>query len=154
HLALRVFVGRSAAAASTSDLSRESLDRLVDEAVTLARITASDPLSGLPEAAALSREIPDLHLDDPTGHDLTPEANTGLGGRWGHAARRPAVSRGRPPPRPSASPRRPWRPRTARCSGTAGTTSPAGARDWTRRRKWGKRRRGAACAGSAGGGVS
>ena len=74
HLALRVFVGRSAAAASTSDLTRESLDRLVDEAVTLARITAPDALSGLPEAAALARAVPDLHLDDPAGHDLTPQA--------------------------------------------------------------------------------
>src|SRR4026209_2997364 len=78
HLALRVFVGRSAAAASTSDLSRESLGRLVDEAVTLARITAPDPLSGLPEASALAGAVPDLHLDDPTGHDLPPKAKIEL----------------------------------------------------------------------------
>ena len=32
HLALRVFVGRAVAAASTSDLSRESVTKLVDEA--------------------------------------------------------------------------------------------------------------------------
>ena len=86
HLALRVFVGRSAAAASTSDLSRESLGRLVDEAVTLARITAPDPLSGLPEASALARSVPDLHLADPSGHDLTPEAKIELARRCEQAA--------------------------------------------------------------------
>ena len=37
HVALRVFVGRSVASASTSDLSRDSLDRVVNEAVSLAR---------------------------------------------------------------------------------------------------------------------
>src|SRR5215472_16539262 len=74
HLALRVFVGRSAAAASTSDLSRESLGRLVDEAVTLARITAPDPLSGLADQGELARGVPDLGLDDPRGHDIAPEA--------------------------------------------------------------------------------
>ena len=86
HLALRVFVGRSAAAASTSDLSRESLDRLVDEAVTLARITAPDPLSGLADHAALARGPRDLGLDDPRGHDLAPEAKIDLARRCEAAA--------------------------------------------------------------------
>jgi PmbA protein len=86
HLALRVFVGRSAAAASTSDLSRESLDRLVDEAVTLARITAPDPLSGLADPAALARGPHDLGLDDPRGHDLAPEAKIDLARRCEAAA--------------------------------------------------------------------
>src|SRR3990172_7214506 len=54
HLALRVFVGKSVAAASTSDLSRESVTRLVDEAVSLARVTSPDELSGLPEASELA----------------------------------------------------------------------------------------------------
>src|SRR6266545_2734064 len=56
HLSLRVFAGKSAAAASTSDFSRTSVERLVDEAVSLARITAPDELGGLPEAAALARD--------------------------------------------------------------------------------------------------
>ena len=73
HLALRVFVGRSVAAASTSDLSRESLARLVDEAVSLARITAPDELGGLPDASELCRTIPVLDLDDPEGHAMSPE---------------------------------------------------------------------------------
>ena len=73
HLALRVFVGHSVAAASTSDLSRESVARLVDEAVSLARITAPDDLAGLPEASELCRAVPELDLHDPAGHALSPE---------------------------------------------------------------------------------
>src|SRR2546422_7414411 len=86
HLALRVFVGNSVAAASTSDLSRESVARLVEEAVSLARITAPDELSGLPEAADLYRAVPDLDLDDPTGHDLSPEEKIDLARRCEAAA--------------------------------------------------------------------
>jgi PmbA protein len=72
HLSLRVFSGKSAASASTSDFSRTSVEHLVDEAVSLARITAPDELSGLPDAGALAREIPALDLEDPTVHDLPP----------------------------------------------------------------------------------
>ena len=86
HLSLRVFAGKSAAAASTSDFSRTSVERLVDEAVSLARITAPDELSGLPDAAALAREIPALGLDDPTGHDLSPEDKIELARRCEAAA--------------------------------------------------------------------
>jgi PmbA protein len=86
HLALRVFVGHAGAAASTSDLSRDSLARLVDEAVSLARITASDPLAGLPDAADLCRAVPDLDLHDPTGHALSPEEKIELARRAEAAA--------------------------------------------------------------------
>src|SRR5262249_22622849 len=85
HVALRVFVGHSVASASTSDLSRESLDRLVNEAVFLARITASDELAGLPDATLLTRVVPDLDLSDPAGHDLSPEEKIELA-RRGEAA--------------------------------------------------------------------
>jgi PmbA protein len=46
---LRVFIGLRTASTSSSDFSRESLDRLVDGAVTLARITSEDPFAGLPD---------------------------------------------------------------------------------------------------------
>ncbi len=85
HVALRVFVGHSVASASTSDLSRDSLDRLVNEAVSLARITAPDALSGLPEASELARVMPDLDLSDPVGHTLSPEEKIELA-RRGEAA--------------------------------------------------------------------
>jgi len=55
RLALRVFSGRASAAASTSDLSRDSLERVVDEATALARVTAEDPHAGLPDPGELIR---------------------------------------------------------------------------------------------------
>jgi len=86
HMALRVFVGKSVAAASTSDLSPESVARLVDEAVSLARITSPDEMGGLPEAAELARQVPDLDLRDPRGHDLSPEEKIELARRCEAAA--------------------------------------------------------------------
>jgi len=86
HLALRVFVGKSVAAASTADLSRESVSRLVGEAVSLARITSPDELSGLPDASELARAVAPLDLSDPTGHDLAPEAKIDLARRCEAAA--------------------------------------------------------------------
>jgi PmbA protein len=73
RLSLRVFAGRSAAAASTSDLSRESLERVVDEATALARVTADDPHAGLPDPAELADRVPDLELADPEKDPRTPE---------------------------------------------------------------------------------
>jgi PmbA protein len=86
HLSLRVFSGKSAAAASTSDFSRVSVERLVDEAVSLSRITAPDELSGLPDASELAKVVPSLDLEDPTGHDLSPEDKIELARRCEAAA--------------------------------------------------------------------
>jgi PmbA protein len=86
HMALRVFVGQSVAAASSSDLSRESVTRLVDEAVSLARVTSPDDKSGLPDASELARQVPDLDLRDRTGHDLSPEDKIELARRCEAAA--------------------------------------------------------------------
>jgi PmbA protein len=73
RLSLRVFVGKASAASSTSDLSPESLERLVDEATRLARVTSEDSHAGLPDESELIGAIPDLDLSDIRGHDLTPE---------------------------------------------------------------------------------
>lgn len=86
QMALRVFVGQSVAAASTSDLSRESVERLVDEAVSLARVTSPDQLAGLPERAQLAQAVPELDLRDPHGHDLSPEDKIDLARRCEAAA--------------------------------------------------------------------
>jgi PmbA protein len=74
RLSLRVFAGKASAAASTSDLSRDSLERVVDEATALARATAEDPHAGLPDHAELIAAVPDLELEDRGGEALTPEA--------------------------------------------------------------------------------
>jgi PmbA protein len=86
HVALRVFVGQSVAAASTSDLTAEAMTRLVDEAVALARVTSPDELAGLPDAGLLARDVPDLDLHDPHGHDLPPEEKIELARRCEAAA--------------------------------------------------------------------
>jgi PmbA protein len=66
---LRVFIGQRTASTSSSDFSRESIDRLVDGAVTLARITSEDPFAGLPEASEFGQHDADdqhLYFDDVT----------------------------------------------------------------------------------------
>ena len=78
RLSLRVFAGKASAAASTSDLSRVSLERVVDEATTLARVTAGDPHAGLPDPADLIATVPDLELEERGGEALAPEAKVEL----------------------------------------------------------------------------
>lgn len=78
RLSLRVFSGNASASASTSDLSRASLERLIDEATGLARVTAPDPLAGLPAESELARSVSDLDLADPGGHRLSPEEKIGI----------------------------------------------------------------------------
>ncbi len=84
RFSLRVFVGRASASASTSDLSRASVERVVDEATSLARITTEDPFAGLPAPDELIDRVPDLDLED-AGPDLPPEAKIEIA-RRGEAA--------------------------------------------------------------------
>jgi PmbA protein len=74
----RVFFGRRAATASTSDLSPASLDRLVDETCAYAREAAEDDCAGLPESEALARRVPDLDLYDGEGESLSTEDRIAL----------------------------------------------------------------------------
>src|SRR5262245_50638778 len=64
RLALRVFAGRASAAASRSDLSREGLERVVDGATALGRITGGDRHAALPDPSSLIGRVPDLALED------------------------------------------------------------------------------------------
>ncbi len=66
RLGLRVFVGKRSASTSTSDFSPDSLDQLVTETCTLAKAVVEDPVSGLPAADQMAREVPDFDLYDPT----------------------------------------------------------------------------------------
>ena len=64
---LRVFIGHRTASTSSSDFSPDSIERLVDGAVTLARITSEDPFAGLPDPAAFGQHDPaaqQLYFDD------------------------------------------------------------------------------------------
>jgi len=66
RLGLRVFFGKRSASASTSDFSRESLDRLVSDTCALAKAVVEDDQSGLPDKNLMAEDLPDLDLYDPT----------------------------------------------------------------------------------------
>ena len=73
ELGLRVFVGARSASVSTSDLSSESLDTLVERAIAMAREAPEDKWAGLaPEARLLHGRPPLLDLDD--GAEVEPQA--------------------------------------------------------------------------------
>jgi PmbA protein len=73
RLGLRLFFGASSATASTSDISKGALERLVDDTCALARATAKDEYSGLPAPEDLAKEFPDLDLVDDRGRSLSVE---------------------------------------------------------------------------------
>ncbi|WP_447972869.1 TldD/PmbA family protein [Nitrospira sp. Kam-Ns4a] len=84
RLGLRVFFGKRSASASTSDFTKESLDRLVDDTCALGAAVAADDLSGLPDGDLFAKELPELDLYDPT--ELSPEAQIELARRAEAAA--------------------------------------------------------------------
>ncbi|MDQ1692785.1 MAG: PmbA protein [Acidobacteriaceae bacterium] len=59
---LRVFIGARAASTSTSDLTPAGLERLVQGAVALARVTSEDPFAGLPDAESFGQLRNDLQI--------------------------------------------------------------------------------------------
>jgi PmbA protein len=64
---LRVFIGQQTANTSSSDFSAESIAKLVDGAITLARITSEDPFAGLPEPSEFGQHdvaAQHLYFDD------------------------------------------------------------------------------------------
>ncbi|MGH7907530.1 MAG: TldD/PmbA family protein [Candidatus Binataceae bacterium] len=64
RLGLRVFVGQSSATASTAELERGALREFIGHTVGLARLTAPDPFSGLPDPGLHPRQLTELELDD------------------------------------------------------------------------------------------
>jgi PmbA protein len=69
---LRVFIGQRTASTSSSDFSRESIERLVDGAITLAKITSEDPFAGLPEPEEFGKLGGDLKLYFDDVNELPP----------------------------------------------------------------------------------
>src|SRR6266436_8261832 len=65
RLGLRVFTGQSSATASTAELERDSLADFIAHTVELARLTAADSFSGLPDPLLHPKHLPDLELADP-----------------------------------------------------------------------------------------
>lgn len=72
-LGLRVFIGQRQASVAASTINADTLDRLVDRAVAMARLAPEDPYAGLADADDLAHgPWPDLQSLD--GANLTPEA--------------------------------------------------------------------------------
>jgi PmbA protein len=69
---LRVFIGQRTASTSSSDFSTESIARLVDGAITLAKITSEDPFAGLAEAHEYGKLEGDLHLYFDDVNEMPP----------------------------------------------------------------------------------
>ncbi len=71
-LGITIYLGQKRGNASTSDFSAQAVRDTVDAAMSIARYTAVDDCSGLPEAQMLASEFPDLDLYHPW--DLPVEA--------------------------------------------------------------------------------
>ena len=64
-LDVTVYAGQRRGSASTSDFSPSALRETVEAAWHIARYTAEDPASGLPDADLLARDIADMDLHHP-----------------------------------------------------------------------------------------
>lgn len=77
-LDVTVYAGQRRGSASTSDFSPEALRQTVEAAWHIARYTAPDPAAGLPDAALLAREVPDLQLHHPWNLSAEEAADVAL----------------------------------------------------------------------------
>jgi len=78
-LGLRVFVGKSQAIVSSSDISKGALDELTERAVAMARSVPEDPYAGLANPDQLATEFMDFDMFDPSepsADELTEAART------------------------------------------------------------------------------
>jgi PmbA protein len=75
-IGLRVFVAsgkaQQTASTSSSDFSPESIARLVEGAITLAKITSEDPFAGLPETGEFGKIETDQHLYFEDVNEMPP----------------------------------------------------------------------------------
>src|SRR5881396_3282380 len=69
-IGLRVFQGKRSASTHSSDFSREGLDRMLNSALELAKITSEDPFAGIPEPQQLGSLSGDLDLYSPDVYSL------------------------------------------------------------------------------------
>jgi PmbA protein len=75
-LGVTVYVGHRRGNASTSDFSDAAVAQTVQAAYDIARFTAEDPVSGLPDEADIAKKYPDLDLFHPW--DVTSEQAAAL----------------------------------------------------------------------------
>ena len=85
-LGLRVLLGIRSASSFSSDFSEQSLGRLVERTIAMAKVTSEDPASGLPEPSQLGRYPGDLGLFSSDVESLTTEDRIQLARRAEEAA--------------------------------------------------------------------
>ena len=85
-IGVRVFNGQRAASTYSSDFSREGLDRMVNSALELAKITSEDPFAGIPEASQLGALPGDLDLYSADVYSLPGEERISYARRTEKAA--------------------------------------------------------------------
>jgi PmbA protein len=83
-LGITVYIGQQRGNASTSDFSPKAVRDSVDAALSIARYTAKDDCSGLPDADMLARDCPDMDLYHPW--DLPVDAAIALAQQCEQAA--------------------------------------------------------------------
>lgn len=83
-LAITAYIGQQRGNASSSDFSPRAMRDTVDAALSIARYTAKDDCSGLPDADMLARDYPDMDLYHPW--DLPVEAAIALAQQCEQAA--------------------------------------------------------------------
>ena len=64
-LSITVFLGESRGSASTTDLSDGALQRTLEAALEIAKVTAPDPAAVLASRDQIIQSVPDLELDHP-----------------------------------------------------------------------------------------
>jgi len=158
RLGLRLFFGNSSASASTSDISEQAIEKLVEDTALMARATAQDPHGGLPDANELARDIPDLDLLDEGARSVSVEEKIQIAldteksalafdkritnsegaefsngfGRVIYASSHGLAVNTKARTSVTQLPR--WRNPTARCSATTGTRPTANSPAWNRRK--------------------
>ena len=86
-LGLRVLIDGKQASVSGSDLRRDTVLSLMDEAIELARATSPDDTAGLPDASEFATSMPDLDLHDTAIEQLRTEEKIELAIRAERAAK-------------------------------------------------------------------
>ncbi len=69
EIGIRVFVGKSSAMISASVLSTEAINRIIDNAIAVAKLAPPDPYAGIADAVQLARSFPELDLVSATQPD-------------------------------------------------------------------------------------
>src|SRR5665647_1832762 len=83
-LGITVYIGQQRGNASTSDFTPQAMRDTVDAALSIARYTAKDDCSGLPDVGMLARDCPDMDLYHPW--DLPVDAAIALAQQCEQAA--------------------------------------------------------------------